>query len=181
MFQGLLGSRPEQFKDPDKMVRLWLHESERVYGDILVSYENMASYAKLAQGVGKKLFANVNIDRFFAKENPDLLIYNHFANGDLQDKLYNEVSDVDSLGKVLNDALNEYNETNAAMPLVLFTDAMKHICRVTRVINNPSAALLLVLAVWVSSRFPALVLISVATPLCRFRLARRTQSTHHRV
>jgi dynein heavy chain len=144
VFQGLLGSRPEQFKDPDKMVRLWLHESERVYGDILVSYDDMGKYAKLSQGVGKKLFASVNIDRFFAKENPDLLIYNHFANGDLQDKLYNEVADVEGLGRVLNDALNEYNETNAAMPLVLFTDAMKHICRVTRVINNPSGHALLV-------------------------------------
>ena len=144
VFQGLLGSRPEQFKEPDKMVRLWLHESERVYGDILVSYEHMAQYAKLSQSVGKKLFANVNIDRFFAKENPDLLLYNHFANGDLQDKLYNEVTQIDVLSDVLNSALAEYNETNAAMPLVLFTDAMKHICRVTRVINNPSGHALLV-------------------------------------
>ena len=49
-----------------------------------------------------------------------------------------------TLTDIMHHALEEYNETNAAMPLVLFTDAMKHICRVTRVINNPSGHALLV-------------------------------------
>lgn len=34
-------------------------------------------------------------------------------------------------------ALNEYNETNAVMDLVLFEDAMKHICRISRIISSP--------------------------------------------
>ena len=33
-----------------------------------------------------------------------------------------------------NLALREYNELNAVMPLVLFEDAMKHVCKVTRII-----------------------------------------------
>jgi dynein heavy chain len=37
VFQGLLMSSPEQFNDPVKLSRLWLHESERVYADRLVS------------------------------------------------------------------------------------------------------------------------------------------------
>jgi dynein heavy chain len=144
VFTGLLGSRPEQFKDPDKFVRMWMHESERVYGDILVSYEHLAMYQKLSQGVTKKLFPNVSVDRFYAKENPDPLIYCHFAEGDLTDKLYDEVLSFDALGTILNNALKEYNEINAVMDLVLFIDAMKHICRVTRVINNSGGHALLV-------------------------------------
>ena len=144
VFTGLLGSRPEQFKDPDKFVRMWLHESERVYGDILVSYEHLAQYQKLSQGVAKKLFPSVSIDRFYAKENPDPLIYCHFAEGDLNDKLYDEIGSFDALGDILNNALKEYNEINAVMDLVLFIDAMKHICRVTRVINNSGGHALLV-------------------------------------
>ena len=97
VFTGLLGSRPEQFKDPDKFVRMWMHESERVYGDILVSYEHLGQYQKLSQGVVKKLFPNVSIDRFYAKSNADPLVYSHFAGGDLTDKLYDEIETYDQL------------------------------------------------------------------------------------
>ena len=37
VFQGLLMSTPEQFNNVTKLSRLWLHESERVYADRLVS------------------------------------------------------------------------------------------------------------------------------------------------
>ncbi len=40
MLQGLLVAQPGQFKDPAKMVQLWVHESERVYCDGLVSVED---------------------------------------------------------------------------------------------------------------------------------------------
>ena len=37
VFQGLLMSTPDQFNNVTKLSRLWLHESERVYADRLVS------------------------------------------------------------------------------------------------------------------------------------------------
>ena len=37
VFQGLLMSTPDQFNNVIKLSRLWLHESERVYADRLVS------------------------------------------------------------------------------------------------------------------------------------------------
>lgn len=36
VFQGLLVAQPDQFKTAEKFVQLWMHESERVYGDRLV-------------------------------------------------------------------------------------------------------------------------------------------------
>lgn len=37
VFAGILVSRSEEFKvEPDKMIRLWMHESERTYCDRLV-------------------------------------------------------------------------------------------------------------------------------------------------
>jgi len=35
----------------------------------------------------------------------------------------------------LRDALRDYNEMNAQMDLVLFEDAMKHVCKITRIIS----------------------------------------------
>ena len=40
--------------------------------------------------------------------------------------------------------MSEYNETNAAMDLVLFEDAMKHVARIVRIIRNESGHALLV-------------------------------------
>ena len=41
------------------------------------------------------------------------------------------------LNKILTDALHSYNELNAAMDLVLFEDAMSHICRINRILESP--------------------------------------------
>lgn len=37
VFEGLLKSHPKNFVHGEQLVHLWLHESERVYGDRLVS------------------------------------------------------------------------------------------------------------------------------------------------
>ena len=37
---------------------------------------------------------------------------------------------------VLENALEQYNESNAVMDLVLFEDAMKHIARISRIVRS---------------------------------------------
>lgn len=54
------------------------------------------------------------------------LIYCHFANGG-EDPSYMPVKDWEVLKSVLTQALDDYNELNAAMHLVLFEDAMQHV------------------------------------------------------
>lgn len=143
VFQGLLVSAPDQFKTNEKFVYLWLHESERVYGDRLVSYEDLAKYNTIVQAQHKKVFPNFNVTRFYTGEKSDPLIFCHFAEN-IQDKVYDMVSSISKLSHVLEDALREYNETNATMDLVLFEDAMKHIARIVRVIMNSGGHALLV-------------------------------------
>lgn len=41
IFQGLLLSVNDKYPDPEKLVRLWIHECERTYGDRLVTAENL--------------------------------------------------------------------------------------------------------------------------------------------
>jgi dynein heavy chain, axonemal len=55
-----------------------------------------------------------------------------------------QVSTYDTLKKTLDDRLAEYNETNAVMNLVLFQQAMEHICRIARIIDLPRGNAMLV-------------------------------------
>ncbi|OMJ82808.1 hypothetical protein SteCoe_16405 [Stentor coeruleus] len=143
IFQGLLVAQPSQFQDPEKIIRLWIHESERIYGDRLVSKAHFDLYKGIMGDLIKKTFAKFTaLNKFFQKE-PDLLVFCHFAGG-LVEKIYEQVQSVDSLFRVLDDALKEYNDLNAAMDLVLFEDAMKHVCRISRIIMNTSGHALLI-------------------------------------
>jgi len=90
VFQGLLMSKPDKFNDTTKMARLWLHESERVYADRLVSRADLELYNKKAVTVAKKYFSIPDVDDYFKKTDPKPLIFSHFAGG-LGEKVYNEV------------------------------------------------------------------------------------------
>lgn len=50
----------------------------------------------------------------------------------------------DKLKDDLEEKLEEYNESNIVMNLVLFKDAMQHICRIIRILNQPGGNALLV-------------------------------------
>lgn len=143
VFQGLLVAQPDQFKSAEKFVQLWLHESERVYGDRLVSIEDLQKYKGLAQNQAKKTFPSYNVTKFFANEKAEPLVFCHFAEN-IQDRVYDQVTSLDSMNKILEEALREYNETNAAMDLVLFEDAMKHVARIVRIVLNEGGHALLV-------------------------------------
>ena len=54
------------------------------------------------------------------------LIYFHFAAG-MGEPRYLPVESWSSLSKILQEALDSYNDINAVMNLVLFEDAMHHV------------------------------------------------------
>jgi dynein heavy chain len=74
---------------------------------------------------------------------PEPLIFAYFVAG-LDDKLYDQFPKMDDLALRLREALREYNDCNATMDLVLFEDAMKHVCKITRIISADSGHALLV-------------------------------------
>lgn len=53
------------------------------------------------------------------------LLYCHFASG-IGEPRYLPIKSWESLTKILEEALEAYNEINAVMNLVLFEDAMQH-------------------------------------------------------
>ena len=64
------------------------------------------------------------MDEESLKGNP--LIFCHFATG-IGEPKYLPVAGWDPLKKTLEEALENYNEVNAAMNLVLFEDAIVHV------------------------------------------------------
>jgi dynein heavy chain len=51
--------------------------------------------------------------------------------------VYAPVPSYQALKKVLDEKLAEYNDTNAVMDLVLFQQALEHITRISRIIDQP--------------------------------------------
>lgn len=72
------------------------------------------------------MFDAKEIDECAVFEKPN--IYCHFAQG-IGEPKYSSVRNWTNLTKLLEEALNLYNDLVAAMNLVLFEDAMMHICR----------------------------------------------------
>ena len=146
--KGILSSTPETITTSLELVRLWVHESSRVYGDRLNEDKDVDLFRKMLNETVKKCF-----DRQSASDN-DLessssaladvdeasillgpIIFCHFAKG-LGDAKYSEVTDYSSLVTSLRQALATYNEFNPAMDLVLFENAISHICRYLRYMSS---------------------------------------------
>lgn len=61
-------STPELFNTTSKWGKLWLHESERVYSDRLVTPADLEAYNKAALALGKKYFNITEVDDYYKKK-----------------------------------------------------------------------------------------------------------------
>ncbi|XP_078257485.1 dynein axonemal heavy chain 17-like [Rhinoraja longicauda] len=139
IFQGFLFATVECAKTNQDLVRLLLHETSRVYGDKLVDEQDIANFPKYQQLMSKSCFGDMEESALFQIPN----IFCHFASG-IGEPKYLPVDEWPILNKLLVDALDNYNEINAAMNLVLFEDAMAHVCRINRILEFPRGNALLV-------------------------------------
>ncbi|XP_050294546.1 dynein beta chain, ciliary-like [Anthonomus grandis grandis] len=139
IFQGMLFATGAAIQNQTTFIRLWMHEANRVYGDKLVERRDMDTYNKLVIESVKKGFEEIDENAIFEKP----LIFCHFAEG-IGDPKYFPIVDFEHLSRLLHEALNGYNDLVAAMNLVLFEDAMYHICRINRILEAPRGNALLV-------------------------------------
>ena len=80
-------------------------------------------------------------NNLFSTESP--LLSCHFSQG-IGEPKYMPVTSFPDLNKILVEALDGYNEINAAMNRVLFEDAICHILRINRILESPRGNALLV-------------------------------------
>ncbi|KAL4648151.1 dynein heavy chain 9, axonemal-like [Arapaima gigas] len=140
IFQGVLFCSCDCLKTPQDLVKIYMHESQRVYRDKMVEEKDFETFDKIVYDSVKKFYEDIDAT---LEETKTINIYCHFATG-IGEPKYMPVQSWDSLNKTLIEALDNYNEVNAAMSLVLFEDAMAHICRINRILECPRGYGLLV-------------------------------------
>ncbi|VDD79452.1 unnamed protein product [Mesocestoides corti] len=127
--------------DFNGVLRLWYHESCRVYQDRLIN------------NTDRQWFKDVcikTLDSFFEAKFDEVvpsepLLYGDFLSNDIpENRKYIEMVDHSQVIQVCEENLQDYNQLNSArMDLVLFMDAIIHICRLSRIIRQPQGNALL--------------------------------------
>ncbi|XP_014280457.2 dynein beta chain, ciliary [Halyomorpha halys] len=138
-FQGLLFSGYDCLNQPMDLIRLWMHETQRVFGDKLTDDKDVDAFMKNQIDIVKKNFDEIDESLLYEKPN----IYCHFAHG-IGEPRYMAVTSWTQLDSLLQEAMLSYNDLIAAMNLVLFEDAMMHVCRINRILESPRGSALLV-------------------------------------
>ena len=133
--------RPSSFEDPEKVVHLWLHESRARLRRPPREPEDLGKFNGLMQAPGQEVLpASSTRGKFFARERRDpRCVLSATSWTDSARTRSTTRSPTSRLLARARGALSSYNETNAQMDLVLFEDAMKHVCRIARVDHNESA------------------------------------------
>uniref|UniRef100_A0A8D1TE77 AAA+ ATPase domain-containing protein n=1 Tax=Sus scrofa TaxID=9823 RepID=A0A8D1TE77_PIG len=141
IFQGILFSSVECVKSTQDLVKLYLHESNRVYRDKMVEEKDLDLFDKIQAEVVKKIFdVSIALQPLW---NRPLNMYCHFAHG-IGEPKYMPVQSWERLTQTLVEALENHNEVSTVMDLVLFEDAMRHVCHISRILESPRGNALLV-------------------------------------
>ncbi|XP_075314376.1 dynein axonemal heavy chain 9 [Odontesthes bonariensis] len=140
IFQGILFCTSECLKASADLLKIYLHESTRVYRDKLVEEQDIQVFDKLQADTVKKFYEDMSET---LEQTREMNLYCHFARG-LGEARYMAAESWSGLNKTLLEVLDNYNEVNATLNLVLFEDAMAHICRINRILESPRGNALLV-------------------------------------
>ncbi|BBN11637.1 hypothetical protein Mp_5g13570 [Marchantia polymorpha subsp. ruderalis] len=134
VIQGVLRADPKTTKELKPVIKLWVHEAMRVFQDRLINNEDRSWFRNLLATQLQKYF-DMKWDTLFSI---DRVIFGDFFIPGAEPRLYEEITELEQLQKVMYEYLEQYNSnSNAPMNLVLFLDAIEHVSRVCRVIRLP--------------------------------------------
>lgn len=132
VFIGIRTARPEVVYTADVVTDLWEHENYRIYSDRLIDTTDRKAFVELLTSVKKKFF---KIDETVERMNPV------FADFVSHDGYYRPV---DQMSKLRTSLESFFDEHWPQKRLVFFDDAILHICRLVRVLRQPSGNMMLV-------------------------------------
>ena len=156
VMQGVLMVKPSETFGKEELVRLWVHESLRVFGDRLTEDTDRDWFlAHLKTCVSSHfdmdfndLFGHLaddpaapNIDYVAIRR----LFYGEYMSDEDENRPYEEVKDLGALTQRMSDCLTDFNaNSRKPMSLVMFVFAIEHVSRICRVLKMPGGNALLV-------------------------------------
>ncbi|KAH8057234.1 dynein light chain binding protein [Aureococcus anophagefferens] len=145
VFQGLLMVAPSKVKDGETLSKLWLHESQRVFYDRLINVADQEWFEKLACELQTRHLGQMpqTPEQVFGENS---VIFADFLKPgvELATRRY-ELGNLELITRLLGDTLDEYNITfPTQMNLVFFSDAVRHVCRMSRILRQPRGNAMLV-------------------------------------
>ncbi|XP_054015460.1 dynein axonemal heavy chain 3-like [Hylaeus anthracinus] len=155
VIKGILLVPASRMQDPDKLIRLWIHEVYRVFHDrlvddidqeVLFKMVQFTCYDQLRQPL-EKVLARLLKDgeKEINSSHIHDLFFGNYIEPDADPKIYDEVTDLEDLRQKMDYYLMEYNMlSKTPMSLVLFRYAVDHISRISRILLQESGHALLV-------------------------------------
>ncbi|XP_035826580.1 dynein heavy chain 6, axonemal [Aplysia californica] len=142
--QGVLQADSGIYRDKKSIIRLYIHETQRVFHDRLINNEDkLFFHSIMAEMVSKHLGESFEPSSFVTSP----ILFGNFLKQDAEpeDRYYEEFTDMAKLKNVLGDYLDDFNMGSPKeMRLVFFLDAIEHITRLVRMIQQERGNALLV-------------------------------------
>ncbi|KAI8894261.1 dynein heavy chain and region D6 of dynein motor-domain-containing protein [Globomyces pollinis-pini] len=144
VFQGIMRANKEYYDTRDTMIKLWIHELSRVFGDRLIDKHDRDYFKKLIDDKLISHFSTSVIELGIKNKFP--LFGDFMAIGVSDNPHYEEMVSPEKLKNFVEEKLLEYNSEPGfvQVDLVLFYDAIEHICRITRVLRQPNGNVFLI-------------------------------------
>jgi dynein heavy chain len=139
-FMGVMKADKSVVREARHIVRLWAHETYRVFADRLNCQEDRDWFDATLKAIADSSLGTKGDDCRLR----DLLFTDLFTAGE-DEAVYEEVVDEHRLAKTLEDANDDFNDqTTAKMSLVFFKDATAHVLRLYRVLRQSRGSAMLV-------------------------------------
>ena len=137
------------------VVGLWRHECLRVFQDKLTNEADKQTFAGILDKFSVEKFKDV-VNHQNEEELHVNLMFANFLQKDIYDeygefvesapKVYEAIPNWNAIREIVNEKLEAYNQKypSKKMPLVMFDDAVRHLLRISRVVEMPRGNILLV-------------------------------------
>ncbi|CAF3858466.1 unnamed protein product, partial [Rotaria magnacalcarata] len=151
--------RKSEVESKRTFIRLWVHETMRVFYDRLIDDKDRTWLVDAVKACVKDIFKE-SFDAVFehlanngrggakvSEEDLRSLLFGDFLRPDLEveERFYEEVKVIDTMYSIVEKAVEEYNSTHKTkMNLVVFRYVLEHLSRICRILRLPGGNALLV-------------------------------------
>jgi len=167
VFKGIISVRKEEilksstfgtgYMKPELyLIALWKHECERVFVDKLTNSKDKETVLNYIHDIAQENFSQHEAEINDKLSKDKTIYFCNFLRADVinedgmieqyGERVYEAIADIEKLRARVNDLLDLYNKTfqQKKMNLVLFDDALRHLLRISRIIEQARSSALLV-------------------------------------